>query len=205
MARGNYERSPRQRTEWFGGRSTVDITTATAAGGTGTSSVLLAHAPRISLSAGTVDQMAFPAGIVRGETCSIARFTGHLMVYDIDRRQQNIGYELAAGLIRQEVEDDAIADPVGTGSIVLAPDPLNELRASWLWHRQVTWQPQSAGANYTVLQWSEEIDSTNSRIFESNEVIQMGVQARTRQNAGTPAVALTLRCTLLWRCLLRLD
>jgi len=199
-----YEKSPRQRTEWFGSKVEFDLNTNTADEGKATGSILLAHPARISLSAGTVNNMAFPAGIVRGETCSIARLTGFLSIYDVDRRQQNISYEMAAGLIRQEVEDDAIADPTSIGSVVAAPDPLDELRASWLWHRQIVWNPQSAGANYTVASWDTEMDTTNSRIFESNEVMQFAVQVRTRVNSGS-AVAIPLRCTLLWRALMRLD
>ena len=127
----------------------------------GTAAVLMDHKPRISLATGTVDNMAFPAGIVRGESCSIARLTGVCTVFDVDRRLQNVSYDVAAGLIKQEVEDDAIADPLGTGSIVEAPDPLVDLRASWLWHRQTQFNPTSAGNGLQVF----NVELKCSRLF----------------------------------------
>lgn len=204
MPKQNYERSPRQRLEWFGGFAELALSTSTVDGATAENAVILSATPRLALSAGTVDAVGFPAGIVRGETCSIARFIGSLSVYDVDRRQQNISYDLAAGLIKQEVEDSYVSDPVAAGVSLPAPDALSDLRASWLWHAQEQWNPQSAGANYTVAKMDWKIDSTNSRIFESNDVIQLSVNARTRVNSGA-ATQVDFRCTLLWRCLLRLD
>jgi len=204
MARPQYEKSPRQRTEWFGSLAEVTLNTSTVDGTQTNASVVVTSRPRLTPSTGTIFPVAFPAGIVRGETCSIARFIAHVCFYDTTRRQQNVSYELAAGLIKQEVEDDVVADPTNTGALVQAPDPLEDLRAAWLWHDQTIWSPQSAGANYTVLQWEPKLDSTNSRIFESNDVLSFAVQARPRVNSGS-AVALPLRCTLMWRALLRLD
>lgn len=205
MARQQYEKSPRQRTEWFGGRTQYNVTTATGNAGLSGNSQILTCPPRLALSAGTIDNTAFPAGIVRGESCSIARFIAQVHVYDVDRRQQNISFETACGLLKMPVEDTAIADPIAEGPITDAPDPLVDLRASWLWHSQMQWNPQSAGANYTVYSQDFKVDSTNSRVFESNEIALFCTQIRTLQNGGTGAVALTARVTVLWRCLLRLD
>ena len=199
-----YEKSPRQRLEWFGHIAEFNLTTSEADAGIVEGSTILTHPVRLALSAGTVDKVAFPAGIVRGESCSIARFIGYVTCYDVDRRQQNISYNMAAGLIKQRVEDTYISDPAAVASPVSAPDALSDLRASWIWHNQHTWNPQSAGANFTVFEWKPEVDTTNSRIFESNDVMMLSVNAQTRINSGA-AVAVTMRCTLQWRCLLRLD
>jgi len=204
MPRNDYEKSPRQRLEWFGNRAELELTTSTSDFGTADESVLLSHPERLALTTGSVNAVAFPAGIVRGESCSIARMTGHVSLYDVDRRQQNISYNLAAGLIRQKVEDSYVANPVALGAPPSAPDALTDLRASWLAHKQHVWNPQSAGANYTVASWDFDLDSTNSRIFESNDVLAFSVEAQTRINSGA-ATAVTLRCVILWRCLLRLD
>jgi len=199
-----YEKSPRQRLEWFGFFNEFTLTTSATDLGQVDGGVILTHPVRLALSAGTVDRVAFPAGIVRGETCSIARMIGQLVVYDVDRRQQNVSYTLATGLIKQQVEDEYISDPVAAGLPTAAPDALTDLRSSWLYHQQDIWNPQSAGANYTVLEWKPKVDTTNSRIFESNDVLILSVSAQTRVNSGS-AVALSLRCSLTWRCLLRLD
>lgn len=200
-----YEKSPRNRLDWFGGLTEFEVSTSTTDGAVAQNQQILREQPRLALSAGTVDRVAFPAGIVRGDSCSIARFIGHLEIYDVDRRQQNISFGIAAGLIKQEVSDEFISDPTASGAIVPAPDALEDLRASWIWHNQRTWSPQSAGANYTVLRECMEIDTKNSRIFESNDVLQLSCQIRTLQNGATQAVAVTARARLMWRCLLRLD
>lgn len=205
MARKQYTPSPRNRLDWFGGLREFDIATTTTDNGIARNQILLTEQPRLSLSAGTVDQVAFPAGIVRGDSCSIARFIGYLTVFDVERRNQNISYDVGAGLIKQEVQDTFIADPNAAGAAGSAPDALQDLRASWLWHGQMTWNPQAGGANYQHLDVAFKLDSTNSRVFESNEVIQMAVDIRTLQNGGVAAVSTTVRCRLLWRCLLRLD
>lgn len=204
MAR-NYERSPRQRTEWFGGQAGFALETNDQDVGFASGQTLLNHKPRISLSTGTVDKMAFPAGILRGESCSIARFAGNLTIFDTGRRQQNVSYVTGAGLIKTEVEDDAIADPISTGGIVSAPDALNDLQASWLWHRQLTWNPKATGSRYETYSLDWDIDTTNSRIFESNDVMQLSVQVQTLANLGSEPINLDLRVYLVWRCLLRLD
>lgn len=202
MAR-QYDRSPRQRTEWFGGTSRMTLSTNTTDEGLADQSTMLSVPPRIRVSGTRANNTAFPAGIVRGETCSVARFIGVVTVFDPERRLQNVSYELATGLIKQEVEDENIANP-GLASVAIAPDPITDVRASWIAHKYGVFNPQSAGANYTVVQWQTEMDSTNSRVFESNEVMQWGMQARTLVNSGS-AIVLNLRCTLQWRCLLRLD
>lgn len=199
-----YEKSPRQRLEWFGSRAEFELTTETTDFAVAEGGILLSHPARLALSTGAVTPPVFPAGIVRGETCSIARLIGHVSVYDIDRRQQNISYEVAAGLIRTRLEDQYIADPTSLGQDVVLPDPLGDKRASWIWHNESVWNPQSAGANYTVFSWDADIDTKNSRIFESNDAMQFSVDIRTRVNSGA-ATAVTARCVLLWRCLLRLD
>lgn len=200
-----YEKSPRQRTEWFGGSELFTLQTSADNGVTATAAILLTHNVRAKVADGQgIRRMAFPAGIVRGESCSIARFIADVTVFDIDRRAQNVSYAVGAGLIKQEVEDDAIADPVSTGQIVSAPDPLQDLRASWLWHNQVAFNPQAAGPSYQHLSVQMTVDSTNSRIFESNDVLQFAVETQTLINSGE-AVALNLRCAILWRALLRLD
>lgn len=200
----DFEKSPRQRLEWFGFVSEFNLATSTSDLGIVEGSAILTHPVRLALSAGTVDAVAFPAGIVRGESCSIARMIGELTVYDVDRRQQNVSFALAAGLIRNKVEDSYIADPVALAAPVAAPDALLDRQASWLWHDTHLWNPQSAGANFTVAEWQTTFDTTNSRIFESNDVMQLSVNAQTRINSGA-AVEVTLRCNLWWRCLLRLD
>lgn len=200
-----FVKSPRQRLDWFGSRTEFDITTTTTDNGIAGNQQLLVEQPRLSLSAGTVDAVAFPAGIVRGDSCSVARFIGYLTIFDVDRRNQNISYDVGAGIIKQEAQDTFIADPFAAGAIGSAPDALQDLRASWMWHSQMTWNPQAGGANYQHLDVSMKVDSTNSRIFESNEVMQLSVQVRTLQNGGVAAVSTTVRCRLLWRCLLRLD
>jgi len=205
MARGNYEKSPRQRLEWHGGQNEFEFETNNADMGGRIGQVILSSQPRITLSAGTVNEMAFPAGIVRGESCSIARFIAHVSLYDLDRRQQNVSFEVGCCLVPVKVEDDVVADPLSTGGLLSPPDPLDDLRASFLWHHQELWNPQSAGANYTVFKVDTAVDSTNSRIFESNDVLQFGVQMRTRQNAGTAPVSTTVRSTIMWRALMRLD
>lgn len=205
MARRTFEKSPRQRLDWFGGRVSTNVATSTVNGATATVNALLTEQPRLSLSAGTVDQVAFPAGIVRGDSCSVARFIGFLSIYDTERRNQNISYDVGAGIIKQEVQDTFIADPAAAGTLADAPDALTDLRASWMWHQQMVWNPQSGGANYTVLLADMKVDSTNSRVFESNEVMQLSVQIRTIQNGGVAAVSTSVRVRLLWRCLLRLD
>lgn len=204
MARREYEKSPRQRLEWFGSKIEFDLTTETTDLAVAEGAAILTHPVRLALSSGTVDAAAFPAGIVRGESCSIARFIAELTVYDVDRRQQNISYEIACGLIKIKVEDAFISDPVALGSNIVVPDPLSDKRASWIYHDEHLWNPQSAGANYTVLEWHSKLDTTNSRVFESNDVMQLACDIRTRVNSGV-ATAVTARCTLLWRALLRLD
>ena len=204
MSRQDYERSPRQRLEWFGGRQEYEHATSDTEGASTVDGRIIETQPRLTLSAGTVNTLAFPAGIVRGETCSIARFIGHLSIYDVDRRQQNVSFEVGAGLIKASVEDAYIEDPSAFVEPAPTPDALDDLRASWLWHRQVVWNPQSAGANYTVFSVDLDVDTTNSRIFESNDVLQLSTEIRTRVNSGA-AVVVTARCTFLWRCLLRLD
>lgn len=198
-----YDRSPRNRTEWFGGTQEMTLSTSTTNNGLADQSAFLTVQPRIRTVGNRAENVAFPAGIVRGETCSIARMIGLCTVYDPERRQQNVSYEVAAGLIKQEVEDENIAQP-GLSSVAIAPDPITDVRASWIWHAYGMHNSQAAGANFTHFLWDAKLDSTNSRIFESNEVLQWTVQARTKVNSGS-AVVLNLRCTLQWRCLLRLD
>ncbi len=204
MPRNDYEKSPRQRLEWFGSATEFSLTTGDTDLDIVEGSVILTHNVRLALSAGTVDLVAFPAGIVRGESCSIARLIGELTVYDVDRRQQNVSFVLSAGLIKQRVEDTYVSDPVSLVAPASTPDPLLDRRASWIWHDTHLWNPQSAGANYTVVEWQPKVDTTNSRVFESNDVMQLAVDAQTRINSGS-AVAVTLRCSFWWRCLLRLD
>ncbi len=200
----NFEKSPRQRLEWFGFGTEFNIATGTTDGEVVEGSAILQHPVRLALSSGTVDNVGFPAGIVRGETCSIARMIGQMTIYDVDRRLQNVSFEYAAGLVKIRVEDTYISDPISLASPIAAPDALTDLRASWIWHERGMWNPQSAGANFTVFQAQSNFDTTNSRIFESNDVMQLSVNIRTRINSGS-AVAVTARCTMLWRCLLRLD
>lgn len=199
-----YEKSPRQRTEWFGGFDDLVLQTSATDLVRVNDQVILKCQPRLKPSSGTINRTAFPAGIVRGESCSIARLIGHLSIYDVDRRQQNVSFAVGAGLLKVEVEDDVVADPVSTGGLVSAPDALDDLRASWLWHTQTVWNPQSAGANYTVFEMHMDVDSTNSRVFESNDIAQLAVSAQTLINSGQAAV-LNLRVLFQWRCLLRLD
>jgi len=203
MPRNEYEKSPRQRLEWFGNDTNFSAVTSEDNNDTTHEGRILVHPVRLAFTGGEVEDPAFPAGIVRGETCSIARFIGHLSVYDRDRREQNVSYSVGAGLIKQRVEDELIADP-GNTDVSEMPDPLKDRRASWIWHAQETWNPQSAGANYTVFKWDSAIDTTNSRIFESNDVLRVALDVKTRINSGE-AVELNLRVVLLWRCLLRLD
>jgi len=205
MARGNYEKSPRQRMEWFGGYAETTLTTNTADNGRRIAQVVLSAPPRMTLSSGTINQTAFPAGIVRGESCSIARFIACLTLHDVDRRIQPCSYEVGAGLVKVQVEDDVIADPISTGGLVSPPDPLSDLRASYLWHMQTFWNPTSAGASTTAFRVQTEIDSTNSRVFESNDIMQLGVEMVTRYDTGAAPSAIDVRCSLQWRCLLRLD
>lgn len=207
--RHEYEKSPRQRMEWHGGKFDMVVLAGRPSPNVDPFQEEILPVPvRLQQASGTqLHPVAFPAGILRGETCSIARMTMSFALYDSDYRLQRVSYDWAFGLRKLTVDNEYIRDPSASGQTTdpARLNPLVDYRESWIVHKQGFWASDSRPSTIPFRIDNQMVDTTNSRVFEANDVLAVSGAVRAQLDTGSTPGNVDIRLRGVWRALMRLD